>query len=103
MPRSAQAWPEGASMQNHNQDTPLHNAAAFANTADTVQSIIDAVPAAILLLNSSGKSPIDRAKESNAPSEVIDIFEKSADTWSKQAANEGDFGKGTFVYTAHCK
>ena len=54
-------------MQNRNQDTPLHYAAAYATSVAAVRPLIEAAPAAVSLLNSSGKIPVDRAKENNAP------------------------------------
>lgn len=84
-----QAWPDGSAMQNRNQDAPLHYAAAYTTSAKAIQPLIDAAPAAVLLLNSSGQSPIDRAKANNAPSEINDLLEESAEEWTKRAATDG--------------
>ena len=51
--------------------------------------LIDAAPAAVLLLNSSGQSPIDRAKANNAPAAIIALLEGSAAQWTKRAATDG--------------
>lgn len=93
------SWPEGASMQNRNQDAPLHYAAAYATSASAVRPLIDAAPAAVLLLNSSGQSPVDRAKANNAPKDIVELLEKAADDYSRNATNGSDgwasFGQGT--------
>lgn len=88
-----QAWPDGAAMQNRNQDAPLHYAAAY-YTSDkkAISSLIEAAPAAVLLLNSSGQSPIDRARANHAPDEIVTLLEESAESWTKRASSK-DWGE----------
>ena len=85
-------------MQNRNQDAPLHYAAAYATSAAAVRPLIEAAPAAVLLLNSSGQSPVDRAKANKAPADIVKLLEKAADEYSRNATS-GDgswasFGQG---------
>jgi len=85
-------------MQNRNQDAPLHYAAAYATSASAVRPLIEAAPAAVLLLNSSGQSPVDRAKANNAPGEIVRLLESAAEEYSRNATS-GDgswasFGQG---------
>ena len=76
-------------MQNRNEDCPLHYAAAYATSADAVRPLIMAAPAAVLLLNSSGQSPVDRAKANNASSDIVKLLENSAEEWTTKASNDG--------------
>ena len=76
-------------MQNRNQDAPLHYAAAYATNVSSLEGLIAAAPAAVLLLNSNGQSPIDRAKANNAPDEIIEYLESSAKEWTMNAAKDG--------------
>ena len=84
-------------MQNRNQDAPLHYAAAYATSASAVRPLIEAAPAAVLLLNSSGQSPVDRAKANKAPKDIIELLESAAEEYSKNAASDGwaSFGQGS--------
>ena len=79
-------------MQNRNQDAPLHYAAAYATSAAAVRPLIEAAPAAVLLLNSSGQSPVDRAKANNAPGDIVRLLESSSDEYSKNGF--ASFGQG---------
>ena len=88
-PVQLQSWPEGASMQNRNQDAPLHYAAAYATSSSAVRPLIEAAPAAVLSLNSSGQSPVDRAKANNAPADIIELLESAAEDYSRNAASDG--------------
>ena len=85
-------------MQNRNQDAPLHYAAAYATSVHAVRPLIEAAPAAVLLLNSSGQSPVDRARANNAPTDIVRLLEGAAEEYSRNAAS-GDgswasFGQG---------
>lgn len=51
--------------------------------------MIEAAPAAVLSLNSSGQSPVDRAKANNAPTDIIQLLESAAEDYSKNAASDG--------------
>ena len=84
-------------MQHRNQDAPLHYAAAYATSAAAVRPLIEAAPAAVLLLNSSGQSPVDRARANNAPREICDLLETAAEEYTRQAGRDGSwasFGGG---------
>ena len=74
-------------MQNRNQDAPLHYAAAYATSSAAVRPLIEAAPAAVLLLNSSGQSPVDRAKANNAPGDIVRLLESAADEYSRNATS----------------
>ncbi|KAL3794673.1 hypothetical protein HJC23_010101 [Cyclotella cryptica] len=80
-------------MQNRNQDAPLHYAAAYATSAAAVRPLIEAAPAAVLSMNSSGQSPIDRAKANDAPSDIIDLLENAAEEYSRHADGWASFGQ----------
>lgn len=111
------AWPDGAAMQNRNkvgvirlmlwsflsflaisrltlhsylvsQDAPLHYAAAYTDSLDVLRPLIDASPAAVLLVNSSGQSPVDRAKSNNAPAAVVRLLEDAAEEWTARATTD---------------
>jgi len=82
-------------MQNRNQDAPLHYAAAYATSISAVRPLIEAAPAAVLLLNSSGQSPIDRAKANNAPVDIIRLLENAAEEYSRNATS-GDGSWASF-------
>ena len=52
----------------------------------------------MLLLNSSGQSPVDRAKANNAPGDIVKLLENAAEDYSRNATS-GDgswasFGQG---------
>lgn len=86
-------------MQNRNQDAPLHYAAAYATSVHAVRPLIEAAPAAVLLMNSSGQSPVDRAKANNAPGDIVKLLENAAEEYQRSAAS-GDgswvsFGQGS--------
>ena len=55
-----------------------------------LRPLIKASPAAVLLLNSSGQSPIDRAKSNNAPSDVVRFLEEAAEEWTARATRPND-------------
>ena len=80
-------------MQNRNQDAPLHYAAAYATSVNAVKPLIEAAPAAVLLLNSSGQSPVDRAKANNAPGEIVKLLERAAEDYSNSGDSWASFGQ----------
>lgn len=80
-------------MQNRNQDSPLHYAAAYATSASAVRPLIEAAPEAVLSMNISGQSPIDRAKANNAPSDIIELLENAAEEYSRHANGWASFGQ----------
>ena len=67
------------------QDAPLHYAAANTTSLDVLRLLIKAAPATVLLLNSSGQSPIDGAKANNAPADVVALLEEAAEEWTQRA------------------
>jgi len=85
----SQAWPHGASIQNRNEDCPLHYAAAYATSADALKLLVDAAPASVLLLNGNGQSPIGKAKANDAPEEIIQMLEKAGEEWTQKALEDG--------------
>ena len=82
-------------MQNRNQDAPLHYAAAYATSVHAVRPLIEAAPAAVLLLNSSGQSPVDRAKANSAPGEIVKLLENAAEEYQRNAVT-GDGSWASF-------
>jgi len=84
-----QAWPDGASIQNKNEDTPLHLAAAYTSDKDIIELLLDCAPSSILVLNISGQSPVDRAKSNGLKKNIIGVLKTAADNLALSAEREG--------------
>lgn len=50
-----------------------------------IKAIIGVAPASVLLRNSVGENPLERAQANNAPNEIIDFLEEILEEESKRA------------------
>lgn len=85
-----EAYPEAASIQNRTRETPLHYAACYiTDDIDLMQNLIKASHgSSLLLMNSDGQRPLDRAKaSSNFTCEKL--LREAQSKYCKSAQREG--------------
>eukprot|EP00558_Chaetoceros_sp_UNC1202_P001593 CAMPEP_0197260564 /NCGR_PEP_ID=MMETSP1429-20130617/84099_1 /TAXON_ID=49237 /ORGANISM="Chaetoceros sp., Strain UNC1202" /LENGTH=105 /DNA_ID=CAMNT_0042724807 /DNA_START=430 /DNA_END=748 /DNA_ORIENTATION=- len=80
---------KGVSTQNRAGDCPAHFLVKRKPDIEIVDLLIKSAPSSVLLLNNEGLSPLDAARKYQASKEVLELLEKAAEDWKKQALDDG--------------